>query len=246
MLVYSNSISPRLQYITDFIGKEISGEAFQLTSDINKFKNHQGPKINYSRESITAEEFRIENADLLFENDIRKQNIECFQFNEHKAFFKTEGDFPFDIFTASFYLLSRYEEYLPHEKDRYGRFAHKNSLAYKETFLDQPLINHWLKDFKKLLQEKFPSLTTKNSAITFLPTYDIDMAWSYLHKSWWRNVGGSINSIINACPDTVGGQWASFRNRIKVLSGKEKDPFDSFAWMDQLHTQFKLKPYYFF
>ena len=84
---------------------------------------------------------------LLFENKITEQSIECFEVNGNKAFFKTEGDFPFDIFAASFYLFSRYEEYLPHQKDMYGRYAHENSLAFKESFLDQPLINIWLQTF---------------------------------------------------------------------------------------------------
>jgi len=39
---------------------------------------------------------------------------------DFSAFFKSEGDYPFDIFSAVFYLLSRYEEYLPYKKDMYG------------------------------------------------------------------------------------------------------------------------------
>jgi len=64
------------------------------------------------------------------------QPIDCFEYNGSKAFFKTEGHFDFDIFAASFYLLSRYEEYLPHTKDMYGRFAHENAIAFKEGFLN--------------------------------------------------------------------------------------------------------------
>ena len=41
----------------------------------------------------------------------------------------------------------------------YGRYAHENSLAFKEGFLNQPLINLWLKDFKDALKKKFPKLT---------------------------------------------------------------------------------------
>ena len=79
-----------------------------------------------------------------------------------QAFFKSEGDYPFDIFSAVFYLLSRYEEYLPHKKDMYGRYAHENSLAFKEGFLNLPLINIWLEDFKNVLKKKFPSLIIHN------------------------------------------------------------------------------------
>src|SRR6185436_12324127 len=91
-------------------------------------------------------------------DSIRKQNISCFKANDFTAFFKSDGDYPFDIFSAVFYLLSRYEEYLPHEKDEYGRYAHENSLAYGQGFLNTPLINIWIEDFKKVLKKKFSML----------------------------------------------------------------------------------------
>ena len=134
MIVFSHTITPRLRYILDFIGKETIGRPFQGINDIEIFRQHTGPKINYSKERITESEFRIKNTELLFEKEIREQIIECFEANDYKAFFKTEGDFPFDIFAASFYLMSRYEEYLPHKKDIYGRYAHENSLGVQGRF----------------------------------------------------------------------------------------------------------------
>ena len=148
MIIYANKITPRLQYVADFIGKAIAGEPFQLTTDSFYFNDFNGPKINYGYEEIFDNEFLIINYPLLFEDSIKKQKISCFKLNDFPAFFKSEGDYPFDIFSAVFYLLSRYEEYLPHQKDIYGRYAHENSIAFKENFLHLPLINFWLEDFK--------------------------------------------------------------------------------------------------
>src|ERR1044071_3629715 len=134
MLLYSENITPRLGYIAAFIGKQINKSSFQLTDSTEALKRYDGVKINYSSERITADELWIRPHTLLFENGIRKQSIDCFVFNNNKAFFKTEGDFPFDVFAASFYLLTRYEEYLPHKKDVYGRYGHENSMAFKENF----------------------------------------------------------------------------------------------------------------
>jgi hypothetical protein len=66
--------------------------------------------------------------------------------------------------------MSRYEEYLPHKKDIYGRYAHENSLAFKENFLHLPLINIWMEDFKNCLQLNFPHspLTTHHSPSSYL------------------------------------------------------------------------------
>lgn len=239
MIIYSHISTPRLQYISDFIGKEISQEFFQLTLDIETFRKYDGPKINYSSQRITEDEFFLQPHSLLFEKNIRHQPINCFEVNRSKAFFKTNGDFPFDIFAASFYLLSRYEEYLPHEKDEYGRYGHKNSLAVKENFLHLPLINIWLKNFAKVLSQKFPSFTFHHSPFTFLPTYDIDQAWSYMNKSWWMNAGGFMKSMVN-------GQWSMVNERRKVLLNKIPDPFDAYEWMDELNKTNKFKPVYFF
>ncbi len=239
MLLFTHTITPRLKYIAGFIGQEILGHPFLITGDINEFKQQHGPKINYSNDRISDDEIWIRPHSLLQETNIRLQSIDCFEANGRKAFFKTGGDHPFDFFAAAFYLLSRYEEYLPHQKDAFGRYAHENSLAYKENFLDKPLVNNWLNDFRKVLQNKFPGSQFPNFQFHFLPTYDIDEAYSYKHKGWLRSAGAVGKAFFQ-------GQWQSISERRKVLSGKQQDPFDSYGYMDQLHSKYGLKPNYFF
>jgi len=212
-----------------------------MTASLDEFKQFAGPKINYSGSRVSENEIWITPYGLLFETGIKQQNVECFEFHGYKAFFKTGGDLPFDIFSASFYLLSRYEEYLPHKKDMYGRYAYENSIAFKQGFLHLPLVNIWLKDFKNLINQKFPGyrLSTIDSGLSFLPTYDIDIAWSYKNKGWRRNIGGFVRSLLKV-------QLSSVKERWQVVNGKQKDPFDAFDWMDRLHEQYKLKPLYFF
>ncbi|HET6995855.1 MAG TPA: polysaccharide deacetylase family protein, partial [Chitinophagaceae bacterium] len=98
-------------------------------------------------------------------------------------------------------------------------------------------------DFKKILQKKFPEFVIHRQPVPnpafFLPTYDIDIAWSYKHKGFWRNAGGFARSLLK-------GQWSSVKERMRVLLGKEKDPFDAYGWLDKLHEQYNLHPHYFF
>ena len=233
LLIYSHTISPRLQYICNFIFTEQLGIEFKFSIDSEYFRNYTGVKFNYSNSRISPDEFFILNHALLFEHGIQQQNTECFTINNNKAFFKTEeSDFCFDILAASFYLLSRYEEYLPHEKDMYGRYAHENSLAFKKGFLNLPIINFWLKDFVAALILKYPIVNYQLPAFNFLPTYDIDIAYSYKNKGVRRNIGGFLKS--------------QSIERIKVLAGAEKDPFDCYDWLNKLHEENKLEPFYFF
>src|SRR5688572_12185093 len=239
MLLYCHTLSPRLQYIADFIGNMITGTSLRLTMDPAAFRAYDGPRINYSDKPLAENEIRVHPHALLFQQGLEQQSIKCSMTNGHKAFFHTPGDLAFDIFSACFYLLSRYEEYLPHQKDKYGRYAHENSLAFKENFLHYPLINLWIQGFKEMIFQKFPTFQRPGPEFQFLPTYDIDEAWSYRHKDPFRTIGAVGKSLLK-------GEWSGISNRTKVLQGKEQDPFDSYDWMDQLHRDFKLKPRYFF
>jgi hypothetical protein len=233
MLIYSHTVSTRLQYICKFIFQEQLNMGFSLTIDSEGFSRHDGPKINYSNLEMQGAAYTLKNHALLFEKNIQDQTIDCFEVKDFKAFFKTShSDFAFDIFAASFYLLSRYEEYLPHEKDIYGRYAHENSLAFKEGFLQLPLINRWIIEFAETLQKKFPSIHIKPAAFNFIPTYDIDMAWSYKSKGLLRNMGGFVKS--------------PSMERLAVLAGLKKDPFDCYEFLRALHQQYQLDPVYFF
>lgn len=159
------------------------GVDFKLTIDSEAFKNHTGPKVNYSDSKIAADEFYIQNHNLLFEHDIKNQSIDCFTVNNNKAFFKTvTSDFAFDILAASFYLISRYEEYLPHEKDMYGRYDCERSLAYREGFLNLPLINIWVKDFAEKLKEKYPIFNTQYSIFNILINFLLHQFFNILHR----------------------------------------------------------------
>ncbi|GAC1424533.1 MAG: hypothetical protein NVSMB7_00570 [Chitinophagaceae bacterium] len=239
LLFYAHTITPRLQYIVNFISKELFDEPITFTTDAGTFSKAEMPRLNYSANDFSEEEFYINPTSLLFETGITPQPIECFEADYHTAFFQTSGDYPFDLLAAAFYLLTRYEEYLPHKKDEYGRYAHTNSLAFREHFLHQPLINIWLDDFKKKLKKKFPSLVFRRRPFKFIPSYDIDIAWSYRHKGWLRNMGGYAKSVKK-------GHWHALKERWNVLQNNQPDPYDSYEWLDALHLYCKIKPIYFF
>lgn len=239
MLLFCNTNSPRLQYIVDFFSKELFDDPIVVTTDAASFEQAQEPRLNYSTQSFPGEIFTIHPVALLFESDIKAQPITCFESNGRKAFFATTGDFPFDILAASFYLLSRYEEYLPHQKDEYGRFAHTASLAFKEGFIDQPLVNHWLSAFKQVLGKRYPLMFFRVNSFKCILSYDIDIAYAYRFKGFVRTAGGFARSILK-------WQWSEVKDRWEVLRGKKRDPYDCFEWLDAMHLYCRSKPYYFF
>lgn len=238
LTIYSELTSPRLEYICNVLFKEQLGIDFKITNNVSELNDNI--IINYSSQRLTITAFQIIPHGLLFENHIHEQEIDIFRFNsliiENKkltAFFESPSShFPFDIFSAAFYLLSRYEEYLPYDKDSYGRFSHKQSLAYQNDFLEIPLVNIWIQEFKKVLSFQFENLECKQPEFKTILSYDIDIAWSYKNKGFLRNIGGFLKNF-----DI---------DRVKVILGLKKDPFDAYEFMDVLHKDIHADIIYFF
>src|SRR6202008_2591816 len=115
LLIYTHKITHRNKYIFNLMFKDIIGIDFALTTDAEELKQYDGAKLSYTHTPI-ADELFFASRHLLFETGINEQNISVFEFDSHKVFFATgkASVLPFDVFAASFYLVSRYEEYLPH------------------------------------------------------------------------------------------------------------------------------------
>jgi hypothetical protein len=121
----------------------------------------------------------------------------------------------------------------------YGRYPHEGSLAFRQGFLKRPIADEWMEQLKELLKQRFPHLQFASRRFTYLPTYDVDMAWCYREKGLLRNGAGLLRQLVT-------GQWADAVLRLQVLAGRRPDPFDVFNDLDKLHTTYQLKPQYFF
>lgn len=236
LLVYVTQVNARNSYIIT----ELFPYA-EITESREIFSAHLGVKITYSADKFCNNTLWIVPHGLLSQDGIHEQTITCSEWKNETSFFTTGGDVPFDIFAASFYLITRYEEYLPHEKDQYGRYAHTNSTAYKNDFLKIPLINEWLQLLEIELRERCSNLKFRisDSKFRFIPTYDIDEAYSYLHKPLLRNIFGFFRDLLQS-------RFEKVVERGNVYSGRKKDPYDSFEWIDSLHETYHLQPIYFF
>lgn len=211
---------------------------FIVTNDFNEFKNSDFPKINYS--DLQGERaINIRPHSILFDHGIRDYHIQVISDNTfYKVFFKnSNSEIPFDLLGAAFWLLSRYEEYLPFKGDNLNRFHYTSSLAYQYDFLNVPLVNLWLVEFKKELVKKFPQLIFKEHTYSFVSTIDIDNAYKYKYKGFVRSLAGFIAD---------GRRFSTIKQRWLILLNKQKDPFDCYDFLIEAHKQHNTQAVYFF
>ncbi|MDP5093055.1 MAG: polysaccharide deacetylase family protein [Polaribacter sp.] len=240
ILIYTHKITPRVRYIFRHILSRILLIPVSFTSKIEEFVAHDGPKISYTKMPL-GNEFFIKSNDLLFEQGVNDLEISMQKWDDIPCFFATNArsTIPFDIFAASFYLISRYEEYLPHVKDIHGRYTATQSLAFKYRFLEKPVVDIWAFKLLKILQEKFPNYTFKKRAYKFISTIDVDNAFAYKHKSFIRSVGGFFKDLIHLKLVEV---WS----RLIVLLNFKNDPFDTFPKLLRLKKEMNVNTIFFF
>ena len=240
LLIYLPKTSSRIEYIFDAIFLNELGINYNTTTNIEIFKNYSEEKINYSANRI-ENEFFVKASSLLSENFIRNINIEIKEKNQIKVLFPNNEfcDIGFDIFSSVFYMLSRYEEYLPFTPDEYGRYKASDSLAYKNNFLEIPVVDKWIQQFKNILQKKFPALELKSSTFTSIVTYDIDVAYKFKCRDFKRNAGSIIKDFFKA-------DFKNIQSRIQTLYKKCKDPWDTYDYLSKTIIENHLQSIFFF
>jgi hypothetical protein len=220
--------------------REGIGLNVEVTNDLDYFKESALPKINYSGNEI-KEALNIEPHIILFDYGVKDYSIEVINHPSYfKIFFRTDdNDLPFDLFGASFWLLSRYEEYLPHKTDQYGRFHYRSSIAYQYDFIHVPLINLWLHELKKQLLQRWPGIQFKERNYNFVSTIDVDNVFKYKYKGFVRTLAGYISDMYRNDPRGI-------KERTSIIFNKTKDPFDSYDFLVKTNSEHEIRSIYFF
>jgi hypothetical protein len=240
ILIYSEEITQRIEYIFQLIFEQILRVEVSFTKNRHEFLYSESPKINYSQTKF-GDEIYIKPHGLLSNITIEKVEISPVKYNNETFFFESSPDsiFPFDMFAASFYLVTRYEEYFETELDKFERFPSKKSILAEFNLIRKPIVDIWAKWLAKEIHKKYPQISFIKWRFKFISTVDIDNAWAYLNKGFWRTYGAQAKSLLK-------GNIREFKSRLKVLKGKEKDPYHTYEYLDTFFTNNEEKLKFFF
>jgi hypothetical protein len=239
MLIYTPQINNRIAYIFDFVFSQYYGIVYTITTDVDFYITSTSEKFCYDKDGFKSALF-IAASNLLLEEFIEIQNIKTVLYKEINCPFAMEnGVLPFDIFSAIFYLVTRYEEYLPHTQNKYGQFQAKDSFAYKNGFLHLPVVDIWLQNLKEILQQHFPTLKFKQRKFIPTITYDIDIAYAYKGRSTWVTFAGW-------CKDTMQMKFDAVSKRVGVLVHNDMDAYDTYEDILRTAKQYNYTPILFF
>ena len=225
LLIYSLKTTQRITYIFKHICFRILGIEVNFTNVIEDFIAYSGPKLSYGKKELGNELF-IQSTELLMQDGFESIDITVKDWGDTKCFFAVgkNSALPFDIFAASFYLLSRYEEYLPQVKDEKGRFLASESIAFKAGFLQDPVVDIWAYKFKDLLLQTFPDIKYSARKPSIHTIINASQPLLYKNKGLLRILIGFFNDLFSF-------NLKSIFDRSTVLFGFRKDPFNTFNWI---------------
>lgn len=230
VLIYCEHSSNRFYYVLEWIFKGVA--TFKITHNLNELVLYEGPSIIYGHMEIRNEAIQIPDSGYLwnFEVDTVLPELAFVSF----PLYHLNGD----IFTFIFYSLSRSEEYTRDNLDSWGRFKAENSLAFKGNFLHVPYLDLIRAKLFDSIKEKWVSFKVPLPKFNRQITYDIDVAWAYLHRSFFRHIYGIIRDVLN-------GDFMAIRDRWMVLNNLKVDPFFTFSMLLNIHATIGDKPIFF-
>ncbi len=240
LLIYTHKKTHRLSYVLKQVLERILGLEYTVTTRIEDFIKHSGPKITYTNKPL-QKEFFIQSHPLLFEEGIQEYDINVRPWDDLPTFFLSDKSsvIPFDLFAASFYLLTRYEEYLPFKPDQHGRFPATSSVAHKHDFLHLPLVDLWAWKWVEVLKEKFPEVVPVKNPVQFTPVVNVTTSHCFAHRGVIRGFAGLLIDL---------GYFRLRRviDRIAVVIFRKKDPFDNFEKLIEVLKKFRTRGFFFF
>jgi hypothetical protein len=238
IVLYTPEISSRITYSCNLIFKEVLGVEYSITNNIDTFLSFHGIRLNYSKTEL-GNSILIYPSGLLTETNISEWNPRSGYWEELPVIFANpDQNIPFDIFSAVFYLITRYEEHLPYKPDEYGRYAPENSVSFKNNFLRLPVIDLWCRKLVRKLSvyKDCPNIQTSN--YRFQLTIDIDQPWLYKNKGVVYAVGSLVRELIHA--NLIG-----FKERFNVLTGQCPDPADTYELLSGIQKRLSDSIRYF-
>ncbi|MDW8302867.1 MAG: polysaccharide deacetylase family protein [Bacteroidia bacterium] len=224
LVIFTPIITPRLTYTILVCTEYLSHVKVELTDNPQYFSTVMGIKWSYGQ--IFEDALCIYADGLLWQDNITDQDW----YQEGLFIWRTKdvcGQFhvSIDIFSAIFYLISRYEEYLPYNPDIHGRMPAQQHTLVKYNLHRKAVVHHYwefvldasFRFFGYHIPVKYPVYTAK-------VTFDLDHPFEFLHKPYLINLYGFTKDLYK-------GDWKTFARRFKTLFGKTPDRFYTFEYI---------------
>jgi peptidoglycan/xylan/chitin deacetylase (PgdA/CDA1 family) len=153
-----------------------------------------------------------------------------------------------DVIASSFFMLTRYEEVVNDSTeilDQHDRFPATASIAYKENFLNRPLVNEYFELLWNCIKMLSPGLQRKplwnGKDFALCLTHDVDSIRKYKPFSELLTLGSLV--LKQRKPQKAISSLADY---LQVALHKKNDPYDTFDQILSLENKYGASSSFYF
>jgi peptidoglycan/xylan/chitin deacetylase (PgdA/CDA1 family) len=151
-----------------------------------------------------------------------------------------------DIFGSSFFMLTRYEEVVKSDRDRFDRFPATASLAYQEYFLDRPIVNEYLEVLWSCINYLWPNLQRRDHQFKMCLSHDVDEPFRFALTGLGRLAQRCAGDIRYRKSLTALGASIKSYAEVKFLQQPERDPSNTFDLIMDLSEANNIRSAFYF
>ena len=141
-----------------------------------------------------------------------------------------------DLFAGLFFMLTRWEEALPAEKDLHARFPASAAAIVKAGYILRPVVDEYATLMRGWLLALGYPVPEDRTEYTVVPSCDVDMPYYWQSKPLWKSLGGRLLKHWNVLESVE-----DYREYKNTTSGTSKDPFDTFDYLMTLAEQHETR-----
>jgi len=265
IVAYQNKeFGPQIEYVLAFL-LSIYGTAWQIV-DYNELKSLElrlpNLLISYGKQKpklIYKHHIHMYESEFFWEKYLKLESlpeIPLKKFGDMPVIYRGCGNFDgfvrksknlietnIDIIASSFFMLSRYEEIVSDKKDKFNRFPARESLAYKEKFLDRPIVNEYIELLWKWIDsfglgfKRRKLWGDKDFGVCL--THDVDTVRKYKIYPPLRTIGSLVVKDKNL--------KKAFAVIIDYFEAKlDKDPYNNLSCIMDLENKYGFKSSFYF
>lgn len=129
-----------------------------------------------------------------------------------------------DVFGSAFFMLSRYEEAVVDQRDRHDRFPATASIAWREGFLERPLVDEYTEILWAAMLRLWPQLERKARQFKAVVTCDVDHPYHAGARSFPRMLKRMVGETLRT--RSMPGAIRPLRNYLGSRNGNwSNDPY---------------------
>jgi len=146
-----------------------------------------------------------------------------------------------DIFASSFFMLTRWEEFVNPARDNFGRFPGNESVAFKNNFINRPIVNEYVDFLWNLFKYLGFNGEMRKREFKIMPTVDVDQLFRY-HN--FTKV--AIQTLRFIGKGKISKTWEYLGGYFKTIMGNALDPFNTYNKLMLSSERINTKSYFFF